>query len=630
MGVVTGDISNQNAQNGVFYLYYNGVVLTGPRLSVDFAANPVMSDDERIVIGTKVRLNVSIFINDDPNHLAGSLYSVANPGDAARYYKDRLAFTANLSDAFAKLMQNGGVLEMRGLGLDFLVNDTTDSDNSFVDLQWGPVVRDFVHRPVGTIGGHVSFVIEFMVSVCSWDAEDANWLGLKLSQVGGSFPQGIVGLSFSVRYDIDSRNGLTSRTIAGRLKIANKRSERTTIPLTVVDSYRTVIQPVVPLGFQRARSQWISAPNKSDLDFSIVDEEMGSGLPYPEGVTEMTLDHEIEVGPLGNSPIIDTSNIVCTLNGSVRALKSVSIGQIWDRVMPMLQSRIDRAAAVNGTGSVLMVRVVMREKILPVPGIDFTIVYMIKPTNAAAQFNNLTSRAGLFANPTATATWQSWRNSMTDAWHNRGIAKLEFTREQDAIINNCLINNGSLADYQAIIPIENGGGTLASRCPSREQSYLYYENNLEVEVDGEVVPWKRYSSEGSTTQEQEKTTADGTTLRTPAVNPVNASDMGAQVTEPQSVIVRIWGSAVRLGFPIEVPNLSKKLRDKFSEKIFPTGRPRITNLPAGNLFGCKRFEGTWQYVFEMPPTIADQFIRDVRHDMTFTDDDPNYVKDGGY
>lgn len=627
MPVVEGNLNDVNAQNGVYYLYYNGVVMTGPRLTLDFNANPIMSDDERIVIGQKCVVNVRMFINDDPEHMAGSLYSVANPGAADKYFQDRKAYKTNLSTIFGLLNENGHTLELRGMGLDILVNDVANSSESFVDLQWGPLVRDFKVTPVGAIGAHMTFAIEFQLSICEWDDSNESWLGLKLNQVGAN-PVGITGLSFSVRYDINSTDGTTVRTITGRLKVANKRSARTTLPLTVVDEYRGVIAPVVPLGFRRAASNWNIAANKSDLDFQIVDQELPSGLPYPPGVVEITLEHEAEMGPLGQSNSINTMMILCTLSGSVQVLKTVSKGAVFDILLPMLQSRVDRATALGG--QVIVARVLIREKIWPTPGFDFSISYAINGNNAGQMFGNLLARAGLFTDLTFAHTWATWRDSMAGAWHNRGFAQLQFTKEQDAIISNCVIQSGALADYQAIVPIANGGGSLTSVCPAPEYSYLFWKNEIETEIEGEVVPWKRYMPGApSTTTGGEVVSGDGVTVRMPILNPATVSDMGGQQTAPQTVIVRVKGVGKRLGYPVESPRISRTLRDQIPAGVVPAGKPRILNLPAGDHFGCKVFEATWQFVWEMPAAAVDSFITLLRAEMVFTDADPSGIKDGG-
>jgi hypothetical protein len=622
---VIGNKTDPNAMNACSRLTYNGYEFSGPLFSMDIVAETIDAEDGRVELGVAYTINVRAFITDDPEMEAANVYSSDedNEDDDERFKIDRQAAVDNLADMRARLNKRGGKLDIFGCGIDITINDPNDPD-SFLDLDWGPNPGQLKWKAVGGLTVfEVQWSITFKVSECYYDAEAGRMLGMRLSQVG-QFPGGLVGLSYAMRYDIDCRTGLSTRIITGEIRVGNKVQPGTTRPITTVDQYRDLIQPIVPQNFRRVRSDWDIHPNKTQVRFTITDDEMGSGFAYPPGVIEMSLQHSADMHPLGDSEMANGFKIVCTLSGSISVLKTVSLGAAWNRVVPFLQGRVDRAIAAGGR--VMFHSASLTESIFPSPSVDFALTYIIIADNGAATFGNLIGKSGLFTSVEGYTTWDAWRQSMVEAWSNRGLSKLEFTAEQDAIVNNCVVNYTDLSDVQRIVPIAEGGGSLQTKCPDKARSYLKYQNTLRVKVKKSKIPFVKYpNSAPYVPPETSWISEDGVPVIPPTDSAGPQAEMGTQTAAPDRVVVHLYGTATRLGYWPEAPYLAGTNVGDATMIGDPVYEPR----DIGDILGCKAYRLSWSMSWIMSPETAKQFLRNVRQSTVITQDDPNALKVGG-
>lgn len=548
---------------GTGYVSYNGVTLTGPTVNTSFTMRPVRDDANRTVVGNIYVLTVNAIVTDDANGLG-------NNGTGA---------DANIAALRAYLSKDGGELVVSGQGLGAF-NVNTNSSNR--DLKYGPHTVSLDCKQIGSTSAiEVTWIVEFQIAEC----ESGTQVG-----VLGNFR----AINYSVSYSID-KAGLTIRTISGYVEIILNRTvpQGVFIPYTA-DDVRDVINPSVPVYFQRMSQNYTISPDKARITFNIVDQELPSDNGYPQGVSYIDVQHSVK-----SSRNVGFPTLTNVISGTIEMTKPYPASLAIERAMLIIRERVIWARAQNNN-SVLLHSVDFTESLFS-RTIDFSVTYEILKSG----LQQMLTDSGLYK-PLDSTTYGDWANSMKDlAWHERGVARLKHTPQQDRIVDPCNQNpNTSLSDE--VLPLESNGQPykLTNVCPPKSRSYLSFTNNVSIEAEGgALVEHSQMSVEGTSGETSDNIVLyDESQFSTPPLNFLK----GVIVQELRSanIYIVLRGSAMRLCYPSQFPDL-KAIGGWYTPPggeqgeadirfYYMADESRTTHVMAGYVGGLKVYAATWE------------------------------------
>jgi len=401
-------------------LSYNGYTFDAAshiKVDVEF----VYDDDDRTIISHKHMFVVQAIVQDD----TGLSMEVAN-------LRQRLGESGK-----------GFTFRGKGFGDDLQINTSfggkRDTDN-------GPKPKLLSWEPIGdNKAAEIVWQCVVTTTVCK----------------GLAKTKGIKSLSFGITFDINHK-GETTRSIEGALTIAGLGVGRDT-----ADRYRNKFKtPAIP-GFRRTQS-WSVSSDRSRLEFSIVDEEIGSNNPFYPGMVEMSGQHRVSWrrGPQG-------TQLGSTITAVIHPSAKLSPSQAWQVFLTMAGRRLRQARDV--TGGILIDGYDIEEDLFT-RSQSFRLTYRI--LSPIAKF---VGSSGLFT-PLGT-NWNVWQVSLADtAFDQRGAAKLFDEPSNDIKFGLCepadaVVVNNKFRGY-----VHKGGrpAKLKNEQPKAEDSWLYYQNDSEV------------------------------------------------------------------------------------------------------------------------------------------------------
>lgn len=626
---------------------YNGFAFSGPRVRWTIRSKPVLSEDGRTTLANQYTLSVRYLLTDDSSGLAAYSSNLATSITNGRN---------QLQKARTRLSKNGQRLIISGMGFDLDLNrGTTTTHTAVFDTRWGPNCELDI-TPVGDgVVWEINWTCVFTVPECvnaSGTGDPAFGSG---SYIDSPLAQGnLESLVFNVGYNINYA-GLTNRIISGKLTAAIHRnsttgdgtSEVNKIPHTA-DELWELIAPTIPPNFRRIEQNRQLSADKRELSFTVVDQELPSTNDLPDGVLDMHLDHTVSVGQEG---IISRVNapIICSFNGYIEVYKGYPLGTAFDKVVLIMQQRIDSAkdvfeanddTVVNGTSPVYITAVSMTESMYGPRRLTFSFTYVILSKNNNSVYLDVIGRSALFEDVSvagvSNANWQA--SLQNTAWDNRGLSQLAFDASQDRIVGPCEGAEGSVTDeYSVPVPSYLGGGSLVTGCPQEGYDYLAWDSKVIVNSDHRSRTHTPLQSSGSTTSLGYVVDDYGTNA---VPNYRQSSDTNLETInsyESASTLVTfcLKGQGHRLGKPVEIPKVNL---DKFhgdvavSGVLAPSGKDRVTNRRFGKLGTCPIYHSTWYicYTYTARTTTDLQTIlAKIEQYITLTTSDTEGQKVGG-
>lgn len=378
---------------------------------------------------------------------------------------------ARLSEAGKQL-----VFIQQGFGNDLIVNAP---GGRMRDVEWGPKPTVLSWSPIGS---YQACEIEWQVVVSVPHCLSA----------GQTRYAGIMSINYGASYSLDAR-GYTTRTIAGHLVIAQTRVG-SSVPDTA-DAYLSAIAPTLPTGFRRSQSRQLS-PNKSRLDFTIIDEQIPSPVAWPVGIVAIDGRHSVAWSRRGGAAGWVRHRI------SLRTEVAADYPASWNYFIfaDLVGRRIEAAKksiASKGRKHVLLDELSMEEDIFG-RGAQFSVGY-----RTTQDLASILEESGLWT-PIGT-DWRYWRSSMAATFGARGHAGLQHLPGNDAIIDLCGAA-GTLpwnADRQRPSPVNSPKKpAFANEVPHPDESWLWYDSWVETYRERPVArqsPLQAPDSEGTVT-----------------------------------------------------------------------------------------------------------------------------------
>jgi hypothetical protein len=579
--------------NGHGTISYNGFTFKGAGKTTEMNFAPKFDESGRVVVETVVMLSVRGYVTDDEY-----FHSSSGPTDS------------RMATIQRQLMQSGGPLVVEGLGYGDVELNTSRTNT---DLNWGPRVLNCKVRPVGT-----NRVMQVDLT-----------LQYSLARCGNDFVTGMIGdvkaLNWSVAYAIDDA-GLTTRTVSGYIEIVSRSRSASAggAPYRVADEFRDKIQVPIPYGFTRMSQNWNSRADKGRMEFSIVDRELPSETGSPPGVSRMELQHRA----VAKWP--NFGKQIMMLNGRLQVIKGFPMGQAWERVVLLLRQRI---AHWLRFGSVKPISIDIAEEIYS-RIIVFSMAFQVMPreeVGSNSHFGDFVSRSGLLTAFRNAGHREHAASMAGTAWHNRGLAKLALDPSCDKLIDVCStddtlrlkdgLSRGTLT--------ERLGPSLVIGCPTREFSYIHWENSFVMHsASGAIVHRKMKTKPQQVFSPGQN---EGGFVQYDWEHPRLKGRNDLIVQKDGNFTIRFWmiGNAVRHGYPVEVPKVLK-VWDREAEMI-PDDAATADQI-VGYGGGCPYYAKAWRIGYIVAfDTLAgmQQALRTGLADAVIaTEDDPKGLKMG--
>lgn len=346
-----------------------------------------------------------------------------------------------MSSIRRKLTQQGAALKFFDQGFGDLAINAPQGDR---DVRWGPVPQMLSWVPVGSSQAcEIEWQVVVHVSPCKRY-------------------QGIMALNYGVDFAIDDA-GQTTRSIAGYIQVAQTRVGNR-IPDSA-DNYRNLIQPVIPLGYKRQSQSYSLSKDKSQLDFTIVDKQINSPNPYPDGVTNIKGDHDVD-WRRGKNQFNNTIQMSIELAENTPPIRAFEIFHI------ITTKRLAAARRQYGD-SILMEAVRFREALFDREH-SFSLSYVV-----LSKLIDLSPGGGMWE-PIGT-DWGKWRASMGESFGSRGHSGLAHQASQDAIVDLCggSFDPSTQAKRPNLLP-RFLAPTFQNKTPPPVRSWLKYQSDIEI------------------------------------------------------------------------------------------------------------------------------------------------------
>lgn len=470
--------------------------------------------------------------------------------------------TIEMSLIRSLLSKTGGELLVVNRGFSTLA---VNGAGGVKDVAFGPKPKIISWNPIGSL----------LAAEIEWECETCiAYCGLPVNATG------VLAFNYSVDYALDYR-GITTRSITGYLEIAANRTAvgATTISDTA-DAYRHLIAPTVPLRFKRTTSDFRVSVDKRRLDFTIVDSEINSPNPWPNGAVKVDAQHSVDW------------SISSKLAGMLRNTISVDIELAPDQPMlnayaifvQIANSRYNIAQAYY-TNCALVEGVSCKENIFERTA-SFTLKYRITQTLKAI----LTS-TGLWQ-PLTPNSWAAWRTSVATISGVRGYAGEQHLAANDAIVDICSGSSTIPFDYTSTAltqQAQTARSFFSNEAPPAANSWLAYDSHVAVWRSRAVVHQAVLQSPeiNDPTYDQ----ADTGGLNYPTVGGTDDIIQRSGRARYQASLV---GYAARAGYPIPKPAVNT-----IGTAVAHESGGQFLQKIVGNWLGVPIYAATWDIVYDL-------------------------------
>jgi len=463
-----------------------------------------------------------------------------------------------------KLLEPGKTFTFtdKGFGSAFVVNSNK------ADVTYGPKPRMLEwSEAVGAQAVYFTWTCEFHISNCG------------TAHPPGRLAQFVYEMNWSI-----GQSGLTARTVSGLYEIPATRNGNEVTD--TADRYRHKIKVVLPKGYERVQQDFTLSADKRTLRFSITDVEIPSDNPYFPGIIRPDVTYGVDNESLGMSIWL------MNLSGRIEVAKGYPRWYAWVAFLLCFQARkeaIRKGRDRRGKPArfILIDHIGIQEELFG-RSMSFSLSWQI-----SCSLRDILPASGLWT-ITPTTSWDSYRTSMlvNGHWDTRGYAKMMHSTEEDSIVGLC-------EDSNIVIGKDNGPSSPSDKAhylddykPDPEQSWLYFQNNVEWVRNTQTYahqPLKRPESysPGEMTAGTIPSSPPGSSVSPPIIHRRTQS----------GYYVRMKGHAIRAGFPI--PNI--ELLSYGGAKATPVGKGRFSHRTIGQ-FTCPVYLASWDKVYSLDST----------------------------
>ncbi len=363
-----------------------------------------------------------------------------------------------LADIRNRLTKAGKSLIVSNQGFYNLYANVASPDGFINDVAFGPKPRMLSWTPIGS-----AYACEV-----EWECETC--IAYCVIPINAS---GIIAMNYQVTYSIDQR-GLTVRTISGYYEIAMTRTLYT-IPDTA-DAYRAWVNPRIPTRFQRTTQNWNLSLDKRRMDYTIVDTEIPSNNPYPNGVVKIDAKHSVRWARSRG-----WTHLWNTISVDIEMAPDQPMLNAYAAFAAIVKRRVDIAKAAYSEG-VFLDDVSVEEHLFS-RQCSFSVSYRI-----LSGLRQLLADSGLWT-PLGLNTWGQWAYSISNITGQRGYANLQNLASNDSIVDPCGSSERIPWDAEATPPLRASDSRLLLRneTPALDKSWLDYQCRLEIERERAVV-----------------------------------------------------------------------------------------------------------------------------------------------
>lgn len=524
----------------------------------------------------------------------------------------------------------GGLWVNRGRGCGPLHAQPSDTSQTapipVVDAIFGPHPQVMVCEPLGSNKAwRVTWTCEVTVPECCGTRNNP------------ASPWGLYELTYDQSWTIDE-GGMTIRTTTASVEMPGYRISSGTALLDIVDKYREVFFPAIPLGFLRTQTFSMDRA-KRRLEIVILDREVPSDVPFWPNTVNMSIVFSVDGNPFA-------ANWGATCSGAITLAPGIPKWYAFTAFAAVFLDRFNRGNAIpqliplinekgesetHLTGASILTRVAFTEDLFS-RTITFDFEWdLITTLNSLFQSSGMLQ--GLAVLPTGSdpsTAWAAWHNSI---WNNvqnqRGYAQLNNPQLAAVDLDDSL--NGP-CDQGGVSPLNPQGvrtfGVYTSfQTPitytsiSKQHSYLDYKYAFKIYRDSNVA----YSDNIQTVSANEVAPpnpgppsgnflVDGITAGlisqwTKASAQSQTTDQQSQVRGPSRYFLIYYGCATRLGFSIPQPKVTAIAG---GVPIFKGG------FSDGAVLG-KTLTGAihgrqWYFVYELPFVPTGDILVDITHD----------------
>ena len=483
------------------------------------------------------------------------------------------------------------------------------------DVEWGPRPLLLQWKPIGQLACEVRWRVSIAIPECDL----------------ATYEFELMELCWKLSWSVDA-SGYTTRTYSGFLRIPQTRKSKDDRTLSdQADAYRERIYPPPLVGFRRTPGTFEMNEAKTELRFTVTDQEIGPYYP-PEGVVEVSMSQDVQ--SVSTPYSVYGGRWLGTLTATYEVARDVDRRKALKYFLEALFGRTRRAALVRRTDgkrcSALIVSFrASHPEIYGKKGASFSATWTI-----LSQLQDLAKTSGLWASPPGSDP-EKWATSLANtAFHLRGNAKLGFSRGgdgqfQDAIVDLCVQNQQAAPPRHAespeapdYVPEEE---EPRNELPPPESSWLEFGSVIEFEPHDDLpaiklLPKNRLDPLRTlSTAPPDAETSDERTLSTDVskdegarVDPeltFNLARHGAMAVYPEEAdqarsryvaqyrntpetYVVLTGEAVRAGYEVTPPAvLSVGGCDVVPANV--PGRHEFRRAVLGSLFGVTVYACTW-------------------------------------
>jgi hypothetical protein len=473
---------------------YNGFVFPVETETTDVSVKPVYDQAERTVTASRFSLTIRTIINAD----------------------SYLALENTLEAIVVRLTHPAKPFAYRGRGLPITINVFGGRD-----VNWGPKPRVISFKPLG--GGRTAEL--------TWTVD------VEIPTCYAAAYSGPMEFNFSLAYEV-ARNGSTTRTYSGHVRVANNRAgTNSRLPTDSADYYRDQIYPDLLPGFRRVPGGFTLSTDRSTLEFRVVDEQFGPNIP-PQGIVEVSAEHSVSNSPQSYYTWTGTisatyevaRNGAATENDALNAFGRLCKDRIGYTLWRMGQGTspppppppsqggqfstspgvwkppeananplppgvpqpgsLQTTSAKSPTRTVLPVKFDFAEPEIYGPSIKcrYSLTYSI----IGVPIGEIMGISGMWR-PVPDGDWRLWAASMGNVLGPRGHAQLIFDVREDTIVDLCrpaipetdLAQRAGNRTIWARPWLENLG---VFRPPTQDSSWISYKNTFRIETDDGTIP----------------------------------------------------------------------------------------------------------------------------------------------
>lgn len=371
---------------------------------------------------------------------------------------------ASFPSVRAALSKNGRPFIFTGRAWgDFYVNTGRARD-----VENGPWVTDVQCRNLGGADRliEVSWTIDFCIPEC----RDARYQSVPME------------FAFSLTFNIDEF-GYTTRTMNGWLKIPqNRDTPYSNVPQDSADDYLLDALPAKLPNFRRTYPSRELNEDRSELKFTVVDQELDRAAPPPGIVREsgsMDLSSDNAAAAVWSATL--NYSCECGKDGQIAdAIKAAEMFVAWKK-----QWFLAAARKTKSSNQVVPMSFRFAEPdALGRKKLEYSVTMMV-----TAGLGELLTNSGMWKQADGRGDWEAWTTSLlAGPMSHRGWAKLDFTTGDDTIVDLCSFGPLDNANRGASdVPDMRDVITNNFEPVPPEKSWIYYENHLHLEGDDGAV-----------------------------------------------------------------------------------------------------------------------------------------------